>query len=281
MSTATSNQSTQTNRPCGDNSPVAFITGSAADRVGRRIARRFLDAGYRVVFHSHRGDDAAKEFIDLLRNQGHTVKLCTGAIEIQQNVVSWLDEVLSQWQRIDVLVNSAAIWDPKPLEQVTPDDLQRNFEVNTMGTFLTSQHFGLAMVSQPSGGAIIQIGDWACIRPYADFAAYFVGKSAIETMTRSLAVELALRNPNIRVNAVLPGPVLLAPGIGQQAQQAIIQQSLLKRAGTAEDVSEAVYFLATSSFITGVCLPVDGGRSIYAGPGTDPAAHPKIAATAR
>jgi pteridine reductase len=95
-------------------------------------------------------------------------------------------------------------------------------------------------------------------------------------MTRSLAVELACRNPRVRVNAVLPGPVMLAEGISEERRQEIIEDCLLKRLGTARDVAEAVYFLATSPFVTGVCLPVDGGRTIYSGSGSDSVAHPKM-----
>jgi len=181
--------------------------------------------------------------------------------------------VLTRWGRVDLLVNSAAIWQSQRFETTRPEDLRRHFEVNVLGSFLTAQHFGLQMVTQPTGGAIVQLGDWAVARPYIDFAAYFQSKGAIETMTLSLAIELASRNPRVRVSSVLPGPVLLAPEVSDLQAQRIVQDSLLKRSGTAEDVAEAVYFLATSPFITGVCLPVDGGRSIYSGPAADAAAY--------
>jgi pteridine reductase len=174
------------------------------------------------------------------------------------------------------LVNSAAVWDWKPLETVNASDVQRQFEVNTLGTFLCSQQAGLAMVRQESGGAIILIGDWAVVRPYPQFASYFVGKGSIETMTRSLAVELAMRNANIRVNAILPGPVMLDPSISAEKAKRISEECLLKRLGSAEDVSRAARFLAEQPFITGVCLPVDGGRSIYCTSGNDAVAHPTL-----
>lgn len=255
--------------------PVAFVTGSAANRVGRRIAERCMKAGFSVAFHSHRDESTSKDYVQSLNAQGQDAILCVGSVEDPASSIRWLDQIHSRWQRIDLLVNSAAIWDPKPLEQTTIEDLRRNFEVNAAGVFLTSQHFGLAMTRQLSGGAIVQIGDWACVRPYNDFSAYFLAKGSIETMTRALAVELATRNHKVRVNAVLPGPVMLAPEISSELEQRIVEQSLLQRPGTPEDVAEAVYFLATSPFITGVCLPVDGGRSIYSGPGTDRCAHPK------
>jgi pteridine reductase len=258
------------------NNPVAFVTGSAANRVGRQVASVLLENGYCVAHHSHRGDPAAVEYVRSLEAVGHQAMLCVGAVEDENNVKMWLEQVQARWGRVDVVVNSAAVWDPLKLEQTTASDLNRNLQANAIGSFLVAQHFGLAMVAQSTGGAVIQIGDWAVQRPYADFAAYFLSKGSIETMTRCLAVELAIRNRKIRVNAILPGPVMLANEINSEQQQAIIEQSLLRRAGTAVDVAEAVLFLATSPFITGVCLPVDGGRSIYAGPSTDRHAHPKV-----
>ena len=83
-------------------------------------------------------------------------------------------------------------------------------------------------------------------------------------MTRDLAVELAERNPRIRVNAVLPGPVLLPPDVSAAERQAAIRGTLVKREGHPQNVADAVVALVENDFITGVCLPVDGGRSIYA-----------------
>ena len=119
------------------------------------------------------------------------------------------------------------------------------------------------MVAQPTGGAIVNIGDWAIERPYENHAAYFLSKGAIPTMTRMLAVELAARNPRVRVNAILPGPVLLPEALSQAEREQSIAGTLAKRVGTPADVALAVVLLLENTFITGVCLPVDGGRTIY------------------
>ena len=96
-------------------------------------------------------------------------------------------------------------------EEVTAADVRLNFEANVLGTFLCCQHAGLAMVRQPGGGCIINFGDWAEARPYLNYVPYFATKGAIATLTRSLAVELGTRNPRVRVNCILPGPVLFPP----------------------------------------------------------------------
>ncbi|MEZ6138017.1 MAG: SDR family oxidoreductase [Pirellulaceae bacterium] len=257
----------------GDKHPVAFVTGSVA-RVGRCVAEHLLDQGFRLAFHAHQQSNAAVQFIDRLQVAGRECMLLTGSVEEETSVSNWLEQVVERFDRVDVLVNSAAIWDPIPLEETQAADFRKFFEVNSLGTALTCQHFGLHMTRQPWGGAIVNLGDWAVRRPYRDFSAYFSSKAVVETLTQSMAVELATRNPNVRVNAVMPGPVMLADGISDARRERIIAESLLKREGSADDVAQAVLFLATSPFVTGVCLPVDGGRTIYAGPAADPVAHP-------
>ncbi len=255
-------------------SPVVMVTGSSAPRVGRRVIETFLSQNFRVVVHSHQAGTAAQQALDELNAAGHSAMLVTGAVEDERAVAGWVEQTVGFFGRVDVLVNSAAIWDPSPLEQTRAADYARFFRVNTLGTALCGQHFGLAMANQVSGGAIVNIGDWAMARPYRDFLPYLMSKGAIESYTRSLAVELALRNPNVRVNTVMPGPIQLPAGISPERQAKIVQACLLKRAGTSDDLAQAVLFLATSPYITGVCLPVDGGRTIWSGDGSEAIAHP-------
>jgi len=254
--------------------PVAFVSGSTAPRVGRRIAEYLLSQDFRVVLHAHRPSPQATELVEHINASGQTARGVAGDVQDETQVASWVEETLQHFGRIDVVVNAAAIWEPKALEQTSAADYEHFFQVNTLGTALCTQHFGLAMTRQEQGGAIVNIGDWAVARPYRDFAAYFLSKAGIATLTQTMAMELAVRNPRVRVNAVLPGPILLADGVAQATRERIAQDCLLKREGTADDLAQAVLFLATSPFITGVCMPVDGGRSIWAGNSSDSVAHP-------
>ncbi len=263
----------------GTETPVALITGSGVARVGRCIAEHFRDCGFQIILHANRSVNAAEELIAAWSKQGTAASLVIGDVSNEAQVKRWRSEIESRFGRIDVVVNSAAIWEPIPLEQAVAEDFEHFFRVNALGTALTNQQFGLMMTHQEFGGAIINIGDTATIRPYRDFAAYFPSKSSVISITQSMAVELATRNPRVRVNAILPGPVMLAEEVSPQRRERIINECLLKREGKPEDVAQAAVFLATSPFITGVCLPVDGGRSIYAGPSADPIAHPKVADT--
>ena len=118
------------------------------------------------------------------------------------------------------------------------------------------------MAKQPEGGAIVTIGDWAVERPYPGYAAYFASKGAIPTLTRAFAVELAQRNRAIRVNCIMPGPVMAPEDLSEHELKGIVAGTLLKRLGRPENVAQAVLSLVENDYVTGVCLPVDGGRTL-------------------
>jgi len=250
----------------GTSQPVALVTGSGAPRLGNAIVRSLAKRGYAVAIHSHRSTEDAERTAAELRHDGMNVFVVQADVSDETQVREMVDRVSDHFGRIDVLVNCAAIWQSKRLEEVTAADVSLNFDINTLGTFLCCQQVGLRMVSQSHGGAIVNIGDWAIVRPYLDHAAYFPSKGAIPTLTRDLAVELASRNSRIRVNAILPGPAMIPDGLSEQDQQAAIAHTLVKLAGSPQHIAEAAIFLIEHEFIAGVCLPVDGGRSVFSPP---------------
>ena len=242
--------------------PVAVVTGAGAARVGNCVVRRLADAGFDVAVHANRSLAEAEATAAELRDAGHRAIAVQAELTDETAVQGMVERVLEQFGHVEALVNCAAIWERKSLQQVTANDVRRHFEVNALGTFLCCQQFGLQMAAQQHGGAIVNVGDWATARPYADYAAYFPSKGAIPAMTRSLAVEFARRNRSVRVNAVLPGPVMLPADLPEAERQASIAGTLLKKEGSPENVAHAVQFLLENDFVTGVCLPVDGGRTI-------------------
>jgi pteridine reductase len=246
-------------------SKVAVITGSGKQRVGNAVAHALAAEGFDIAVHYHHSADEAEATVSELRQRGAKAMAIRANVASESDVVGLVEQVLQHFGRVDVLVNAAGIWNATPLEQVTAEHVRRHFEVNTLGTFLCSQHVGLQMVTQPEGGVIITIGDWAIQRPYRDYAAYFPSKGAIPALTRSLAVELGCRNPKVRVNCILPGPVMLPADMSQGERASVIDSTLLKREGRPENVAQAVLFLVANDYVTGICLPVDGGRTIYAG----------------
>lgn len=243
---------------------TALITGSGKLRVGWHIAQALAERGYRLGIHYRSSQREAKETCLACDQRGIETIALKADLTDEKAVHSMMGRFLERFGRIDVLVNAAAIWESKRLEEVTADDVRRHFDANALGTFLCCQQAGLAMVKQKEGGCIVNIGDWAEVRPYLHYAAYFPSKGAVTTMTRSLAVELGTRNPNVRVNGVLPGPVMLPADLPEKERTDAINATLVKREGRPEHVALAVLHFIDNDFLTGVCLPVDGGRSVYA-----------------
>jgi len=241
---------------------VALVTGAGKRRVGNVIARTLAAHGYGIALTYNRSAREAQETVVSLKEQGVAAQAFQADVSVEADVDRIVQETLESFGRLDVLVTAAAVWEPKPLEQITAQDVRRQFETNALGTFLCCQRAGLVMAKQPEGGAIVTIADWAIARPYPNYAAYFPSKGAIPAITRSMAVELALRNPAVRVNCILPGPVMLPPELSAAERQQAIAGTLVRREGRPENVAHAVLFLVENDFVTGVCLPVDGGRTI-------------------
>jgi len=246
----------------GTEHPVALVTGSGAARVGNAIVRALAARGYRCVVHANHSRAEAEKTAAELTAEGHESIALQADLTDEGQLHGLIDRTWSQWGRLDALVNSAAIWESKRLENLKLDDVRRHLEINTLAVFEAGRYAGLKMTTQPMGGTIINLGDWAIERPYLNYAAYFPAKGAIPTLTRTLAVELAARNPRVRVNAIMPGPVMLPDELSEKERAASISGTLVKHEGSPWNVANAVVLLAENDFITGVCLPVDGGRTI-------------------
>jgi pteridine reductase len=242
---------------------VALVTGSGKRRVGAFVAQALAERGYSLAIHYSTSAQEAQETVASFRKLGIEVQAFQADLRNEAEVHSLVQGVLAHFGRIDVLVNCAAVWHSKRLEDVTAYDVRLHFEVNALGTFLCAQHVGLAMVQQAAGGCIINLGDWAEVRPYLNYAPYFLSKGAVTALTRSLAVELGTRNSAVRVNCLLPGPVMLPAHLPEEERQRVIQATLVKREGSPTHIAQAVLALIDNDFITGVCLPVDGGRTVY------------------
>lgn len=243
--------------------PVALITGSAKRRLGWHVADALGRRGYSLVIHYNSSAADAESVVQEFTSRGmHTIRQ-KADLANEQEVRALIDRTLHEFGRLDCLVNCAATWKSKPLEEVTAAEVRGYLEANTLGTFLCCQHAGLAMVKQADGGNIITFGDWAIERPYLNYAAYFPSKGAIPALTKTFAVELGTRNPNVRVNCILPGPVMLPPDLPQAERDEAINATLVKREGRPANIVQAVLHFIDNDFLTGVCLPVDGGRTIF------------------
>lgn len=245
-------------------SPVALITGSGKKRVGWHVAQALGQRGFHIILHYNSSEKEAHQSVEEFISQGISARAIQADISDEQSVNNLIESIKQDEGRLDVLVCCASIYPSKSLEDTTAEDLQKNFTVNTLGTFLCCQQAGLMMCQQAEGGCIVTLGDWAIQRPYLDHAAYFVSKGAIPTLTRCLAVELASRNPNVRVNCIHPGPVMFPESMSEAEREKVKEATLIKKADQPQTIAQAVLALIDNEFITGTCLPVDGGRSIFA-----------------
>lgn len=243
---------------------VALVTGSGKKRVGWHVADALADRGYSLAIHYRTSAAEAAETVASFQGRGIEVAAFQADLSDEKAVANMVNNILQRFGRLDVLVNCAAVWKSKKLEEVTAADVRMHFDINTLGTFLCCQQAGLAMVKMPDGGLIVNIGDWAEVRPYLNYAAYFPSKGAVTTITRCLAVELASRNPKVRVNCILPGPVMLPPDLPEEEKRQAINATLVKREGSPRNIAQAVLSFIDNDFVTGVCMPVDGGRTIFA-----------------
>ena len=244
--------------------PQALIIGAGRKRVGYHVALHLAKKGFRTFLH-YRSDHTERQEIDSeLRALGAEPVWFQADLSKEDQVKRIFTELDTHTSQLDAMVHTAAIWKPVPWRETKASDIEEHFRANTLGVILPAIECGKRMANQKTGGAITLVGDWAISRPYKNYLAYFASKGSIPTLTRVLAVEFGSENPNIRVNCVEPGPVMLPEDMPIQEKDEAIQATLVQREGSPENVAQAVWSLMENSFVTGVCLPVDGGRSIWA-----------------
>lgn len=243
---------------------VALITGSGRHRVGNVIARYLANRKYLIALHYQSSKAEAMETLRELRRNGTDCEAYQADVSNDAAVADMVAQVHERFGRIDVLATTASVWSPGKINDITADELRRNFDINTLGTFFAARAVGAVMVKQPEGGSIVTFGDWAIERPYLHHAAYLLSKGTIPTLTRTLALELGHQNPKVRVNCIHPGPVMFPAGTSEQEKQQLIDSTVVKDGDCPEMVAHAVEFLADNKFITGACITIDGGRHMFA-----------------
>lgn len=238
---------------------VALVTG-AGKRVGKAIAVELAKNGCNIALHYNTSrEDALKTKKELEENLGANVFPVRANLAKPKEISAMVKKVHQHFKRIDILVNSASIFNRTPFEKLNERDFDEHISVNLKAPYLLCKLCGKIMLKQKSGH-IINISDWAGFRPYKNYLPYCVSKAGIIALTHALAKELA---PHVQVNSVAPGPVLLPENFTEAEKRSIIEKTPLKRIGKPEDVAKAVLFLVRdASFTTGAVIPVDGGRLI-------------------
>ena len=234
---------------------VAVVTGGAR-RLGAAIVLALADAGCHVVIHCRTSRSAAEVTADQARSRG--VKAVTVQADAARaaDVSRLLEATLDAFGRVDILVANAGAFRRTALSTLTEADWDDMLNNNLRAAFLCAQRFGVHMRDH-AGGCIITLADVAGLRPWAEYLPYSIAKAGVIALTRGLAKELA---PSVRVNAIAPGPILFPDDFDAAQQQREVARTLLRRQGHPDNIADAVLSLIRNDYITGVVLPVDGGR---------------------
>jgi pteridine reductase len=240
------------------NGKVALVTGSGV-RVGKRIALTLAAQGMHLAVHYHWSAGPADETVAEIRALGVEAEAFQGDLSRMEDIRALIGAIDERWGRLDVLVNSAAIFPRTPWDEIDETTWDRTLAVNLKGPFFTAWH-AAGLMRRNGGGKIVNIADWAGLRPYKHYLPYVISKGGIITMTKAMAKELA---PSIAVNAIAPGPVMLPEEFEPAAAERIRKATLLQQLGSPDDVAQSVvYLVAMTDFVTGHVLVVDGGRLI-------------------
>ena len=234
----------------------ALVTG-ASRRLGRAIAERLARDGAAVALH-YRGDlSGAEATAAAIGAKSPLLQADLADAAACERLVRDADEALGG---LTLLVNNAATFHRTPLADLQVVDFDHFMRANARSVYVLSLAAGRLFKAR-GRGCIVNLADVAGLVPWAGFIPYSASKAAVVSLTKGFAKALA---PEVRVNAVAPGPVLPPAGEPPEQGEQAVAQTLLKRWGSPADVAAAVAFLATTPYVTGQVLPVDGGRSVNA-----------------
>ena len=230
-----------------------LITGGAK-RLGRALVQHFAAAGWQVFFTAR---SSFRDGVALAEELGPNVRCVCSAVSSRADagmIRSWVETMT---EHLDLLVCNASTYSRLSIEQTMPSDFEDLLQSNLLGPFFMAQQFHDLL--KRCNGNIVNIADSQFDAGLPEFSAYLAAKAALVSITKSSALEWA---PDIRVNAVLPGTMPWPSNMFTEADRAAMEHQIpLKRTGEWLDVVRAIQFLNDSTYMTGSCLTIDGGRS--------------------
>jgi 3-oxoacyl-[acyl-carrier protein] reductase len=240
---------------------IAVVTG-ASKGIGAGIAKKFAEAGASVVVNYASSKEGADKVVAEITSKGGKAIAVKGDVGNGEDVKHIFAETKKAFGSLDVLVNNAGVFDFQPLEEVTESEFHRQFNINVLGTILSTQealkYFG------PDGGSVINISSVVSLAAMPNSVVYSSTKGAVDAVTRVLASELGARK--IRVNTIAPGGVetegVHRVGIiGSDLEKQMIASTPLGRIGQADDIAKVALFLASdeAAWMTGDRLAASGG----------------------
>jgi len=236
---------------------TALVTG-AARRIGRQIAFDLADDGYAVGVHCNHSMEEGEEVAQMIQAKGGKAVVVQGNLAEMETLKRIIAETAAAFGPLNLLINSASVFENDLVEQLTPESFQIHMDVNLRAPVFLAQAFA-AQLPTGQDGNIINIIDQRVWRLNPSFFSYTLAKSALWTATQTMAQSLA---PRIRVNAIGPGPTL--PSSRMTDEEFAKQQSLtpLGRGTSPEEISRAIKFIVSQPAMTGQMIALDGGQHL-------------------
>jgi 3-oxoacyl-[acyl-carrier protein] reductase len=242
---------------------TAVVTG-ASKGIGAGIALAFAKEGANVVVNYARAKDDAEKVAAQINQNGSKAITVQADVSKKDDVDKLFAEANKTFGKVDILVNNAGIYEFAPLQEITEDSYHRMFDLNVLGTLLSTQ---AAIKTMPQGGSVINVSSVASLTPPPAASVYSATKGAVDVITRTLAQELGPQK--IRVNSLSPGlvdtPGTKVAGTSEgEFRDMAVARTPLGRVGETEDIAKVAVFLASedSGWITGEVLPVGGGARL-------------------
>jgi len=238
---------------------VALVTGGAA-RLGRALAVALAEDGWDVIVSYLSSSSGAEEVHRTISGMGRRCEVVQADLTDPTACAMLPGRASEAFGHLDLLVNSAASFDSRPLLDVDAYAWDAVMNLNVRAPHLLVR--GAAASLRRSRGSVVNVADLSAFQPWLEYPHHAVSKAALLHLTRVQARSLA---PDVRVNAVVPGSVLPPNEWPQARVQALADAAPLRRIGTPRDVADAVIYLANASFVTGEVITIDGGRLLSAG----------------
>jgi len=235
---------------------TALVTGGAL-RIGNKICKTLHADGYNIICHYNNSESAAEDLqSELNKLRKDSCKIIKFDLNNYENLEDFAFKTQQLYKSLDLLVNNASSFFKTNLINHAKTDWDDLINSNLRGPFLLAK-YNFEILSK-NKGSIINISDAMINRGMKNYVIYSIAKAGLENLTKTLARELA---PNIRVNAVAPGAILL-PSDGSSQEADLINEIPLGRIGSEKDISDAVLGLTKFTYMTGQILKIDGGRSL-------------------
>tara|TARA_R110002096_G_scaffold314987_3_gene509143 strand:- start:8484 stop:9248 length:765 start_codon:yes stop_codon:yes gene_type:complete len=233
---------------------TALITGGAV-RLGKVFCTTLASAGYKLAIHYNSSSEQAAATAKEFREMGVNCEIFQFDFSEKNNVSDLIKKVRKQFPDLNVLINSASVYDQATMMETPASLLEKQFKVNFQAPYLLTQAFA----QQCKSGDVINIIDNKIAFNQYQYSAYALSKKSLAEFTRLAAVELA---PDVRVNGIAPGVVLPASTRSQEYIDWRIEGIPLKQQGRVDNIAQALLYLLTNDFICGQILVVDGGESL-------------------